>query len=126
MSGSVVHFELPADDLERAQAFYRDAFGWSMNPMPEMQYTMVSTGPVGEDMMPSERGMINGGMAERGGPITAPVVTISVDDIEAALRKVEELGGKAVQGKMPVGDMGFAAYFADTEGNTVGLWQSAG
>lgn len=125
MSGSVVHFELPADDLERAQGFYRDAFGWSINPMPEMHYTMVSTGPVGQDMMPTERGVINGGMAERGGPITAPVITIGVDDLEASLKKVEELGGKTVQGKMAVGDMGFAAYFADSEGNTVGLWQSA-
>ena len=126
MSGGVIHFELPADDAERAQGFYRDAFGWSMNPMPEMHYTMVSTAEVGEDYMPVERGVINGGMAERGGPITAPVITIGVDDIDAALQKVEELGGKTVQGRMPVGDMGFAAYFADTEGNTVGLWQNAG
>lgn len=125
MSGSVVHFELPADDLERAQGFYRDAFGWSINPMPEMQYTMVSTGPVGEDTRPSERGVINGGLAARSGPLAAPVVTIGVDDVDAALQKVEELGGKTVQGKMPVGDMGFAAYFQDTEGNTVGLWQNA-
>jgi predicted enzyme related to lactoylglutathione lyase len=126
MSGSVVHFEIPAEDLGRAQGFYRDAFGWAINPMPEMHYTMVSTGPVGEDMMPTERGMINGGMFERTGNLTAPIVTIGVDDLEASLRKVEELGGKTVQGKMPVGDMGFAAYFADTEGNTVGLWQNAG
>lgn len=125
MSGGVIHFELPADDIERARGFYRDAFGWSMNPMPEMKYTIVSTTEVGEDYMPVERGVINGGMAERGGPITAPVVTLGVDDIDTALRRVEELGGKTVQGKMPVGDMGFTAYFADTEGNTVGLWQNA-
>lgn len=126
MSGGVIHFELPADDAERAQGFYRDAFGWSMNPMPEMHYTMVSTAEAGEDYMPVERGVINGGMAERGGPVTAPVITIGVDDIEASLKKVEDLGGKTVQGRMPVGDMGFAAYFTDTEGNTVGLWQNAG
>lgn len=125
MSGGVIHFELPADDLERAQGFYRDAFGWSMNPMPEMHYTIVSTTEVGEDYMPVERGVINGGMAERGGPITAPVITVGVDDIEAALKRVEELGGRTVQGRMPVGDMGFTAYFSDTEGNTVGLWQNA-
>lgn len=124
MSGGVIHFELPADDVERAQGFYREAFGWSMNPMPEMHYTMVSTAEVGEDFMPLDRGVINGGMAERGGPVTAPVITVGVDDIDAALRKVEELGGKTVQGRMPVGDMGFTAYFTDTEGNTVGLWQN--
>lgn len=125
MSG-VVHFELPADDLERAQGFYRDAFGWTLNAMPEMQYTMVQTSPVGEDFMPTERGVINGGMTARSGPVTAPVVTVGVDDIDTALKRVEDLGGKTVQGKMAVGDMGFAAYFSDTEGNTVGLWQSAG
>ncbi len=47
MNGQVVHFEIPADDVERAQAFYRDAFGWQINPMPEMQYTMVNTTPSG-------------------------------------------------------------------------------
>src|SRR5690606_15349347 len=43
MAGQVVHFEIPADDMERAQAFYREAFGWRLNPMPEMSYTLVTT-----------------------------------------------------------------------------------
>jgi predicted enzyme related to lactoylglutathione lyase len=54
-----------------------------------------------------------------------PVITIDVPDIDAALEKVESLGGKTVSAKMPVGEMGFAAYFADTEGNTIGLWETA-
>jgi predicted enzyme related to lactoylglutathione lyase len=53
------------------------------------------------------------------------VVTIDVDDIDAALTKVGELGGKVVRAKMSVGDMGFAAYFTDSEGNLLGLWQTA-
>jgi predicted enzyme related to lactoylglutathione lyase len=125
MTGQVVHFEIPADDLERARTFYRDAFGWKVNPMPEMNYTMVSTTETNDQGMPTNPGAINGGMAQRGAPLTGPVITIDVADIESALDQVEKLGGQTVRGKEAVGNMGFAAYFADTEGNVVGLWQSA-
>ncbi|OLB80256.1 MAG: glyoxalase [Actinobacteria bacterium 13_2_20CM_2_71_6] len=125
MSGRVVHFEIPADDIERARAFYGEAFGWSITPMPEMNYTVVSTAEADETGVPKERGAINGGMMARQGQITAPVVVIESDDIDAALQAVEKLGGATVEPKMPVGEMGFAAYFSDTEGNVVGLWQNA-
>jgi hypothetical protein len=122
---SVVHFELPADDVERAQAFYREAFDWTMNSMPGMGYTMVGTSPTDESGRPTEPGTINGGMLARQAPITAPVVTIGVEDIDATLNTIEKLGGRTALGKQPVGDMGFSAYFVDTEGNVVGLWQNA-
>jgi hypothetical protein len=122
---SVVHFELPADDVERAQAFYREVFDWSMNSMPGMGYTMVSTSPTDESGRPSEPGTINGGMLARQAPVTAPTVTIGVDDIDATLNTIEKLGGRTALGKQPVGDMGFSAYFVDTEGNVIGLWQNA-
>ena len=125
MAGQVVHFEVPADDVERARKFYTDAFGWQMTPLPEMSYTMVQTGPTDQNGMPGEVGMINGGMMARGGPANAPVITIQVDDIDQALQTVERLGGKTAAARMAVGDMGFAAYFIDLEGNTMGLWQSA-
>jgi uncharacterized protein len=124
MAGQVVHFELPADDVERARKFYSDAFGWRMNPLPQMNYTLVSTATTNPDGTLAEPGAINGGMAARGEPITAPIVTILVDDIDDALATVEKLGGSTVMGRQAVGDMGFSAYFRDTEGNTVGLWQS--
>jgi predicted enzyme related to lactoylglutathione lyase len=126
MTGRVVHFEIPADDLERAQAFYRDAFGWGINAMPEMDYTLVSTGPVDDQGMPTEPGFTNGGMLARQEPVTAPVIVVDVDAIDAALKTVESLGGSVVQGRQAVGDMGFAAYVRDSEGNMLGLWQSAG
>ena len=50
---------------------------------------------------------------------------MGVDDIDAMLQVIEQHGGKVLSAKEPVGDMGFAAYFADTEGNTLGLWQTA-
>jgi uncharacterized protein len=124
MSGKVVHFEIPADDVERAQAFYRDAFGWTINAMPEMAYTIVRTTPTDEAGMPTEPGAINGGLLQRQTPITSPVITVDVEDIDDALRRIEELGGKTARDKFDVGGMGIAAYFTDPEGNVVGLWQN--
>lgn len=124
MTGRIVHFEIPFDDGERARSFYRDAFGWQISEMPELDYTIVTTGPVGDDGVSTEPGYINGGMMQRS-QVSAPVVTIDVDDIDAALAKVESLGGRTVEDKSPVGDMGFAAYFSDSEGNVIGLWQTA-
>jgi predicted enzyme related to lactoylglutathione lyase len=124
MSGRVVHFEVPFDDGDRARSFYAEAFGWDVTPMPEMRYTMVSTGPMGE-MGPSEPGYIGGGMMERTAEMPAPVITLAVDDIDEALQTVGKCGGSTVMEKMAVGEMGFAAYFKDTEGNVMGLWQNA-
>ena len=71
-------------------------------------------------------GFINGGLMSRSESLAgATVVVVDVDDIEAALAKIESLGGSTVQAKLPVGDMGFSAYAKDSEGNVIGLWQTA-
>jgi predicted enzyme related to lactoylglutathione lyase len=75
--------------------------------------------------MPTEPGAINGGMTKRNDQVKNTVITVDVADIDASLKSIEKLGGKTVQKKQPVADMGFTAYFKDTEGNIVGLWQSA-
>ena len=124
MSGKVVHFEVPYDDADRARAFYSDVFGWQIQPVPEFEYNFVQTGPTAESGMPSEPGYVGGGMCARQGPVERPVLTIEVDDISAALATIAEHGGAAVGEPMPVGDMGFAGYFTDSEGNVMGLWQS--
>jgi predicted enzyme related to lactoylglutathione lyase len=126
MSARVVHFEIPFDDADRARSFYRDVFDWQIMAMPEMGYNMVSTGPTSDQGMPTEPGFIGGGMLQRQAPVTTPVITLQVDDIDAALVAVEKHGGKSLGDKMAVGDMGFAAYFNDSEGNLMGLWQNAG
>ncbi|MFC4555801.1 VOC family protein [Georgenia faecalis] len=125
MSGRVIHFEIPFDDRERAKAFYRDVFSWETEEMPELDYVGVSTGPVGEDGMPGEPGYIGGGMTPRDATNGGTVVVLHSADIDADLARVLAHGGKVVTEKEPVGDMGFAAYFTDTEGNVVGLWQNA-
>ena len=125
MSGQVGHFEIPADNPERARKFYAAAFGWKHTVLPGMDYTMVNTGPVDEQGMPKEPGFIGGGIGKRGGPLEHPVITIVVEDLAAAEKTVEKHGGKVIQRKQAVGDgsMGFTAYFKDTEGNVVGLYE---
>ena len=127
MSGRVVHFELPYDDAERARAFYTRVFGWDTMPMPmpDLDYTIVSTGPASEDGQPSEPGYINGGLLSRADASTpSPVVVVDVADLDAALGEVQAAGGTVVTGRTPVGDMGVTAYVRDTEGNVLGLWQT--
>ena len=128
MSNRVVHFEIPFDDGDRARAFYGDVFGWQLVPVPGMEYTMVMTGPTDQETGPTEPGYINGGMFERSPqfPGKAPNLVIDVASIDDALRQVKEAGGAVVGERMAVGDMGFAGYFSDTEGNLVGLWESVG
>ncbi|MGK5678040.1 VOC family protein [Actinoplanes sp. URMC 104] len=121
----VIHFEVPFDDGERATTFYREAFGWELNSMPNFRYTLVTTTPTDEQGRPAEPGGVNGGMLARQGPITAPVITVGVDSIDDALVTIEKLGGKVAIGRQPVGTMGFSAYFHDTEGNLIGLWENA-
>ena len=125
MSGRIVHFELPFDDEARARAFYGELFGWDLQSYPGMDYTMVSTGPTG-DQGPTEPGFINGGMAQRHESLSAPTVVVDVEDIDATLAEVEARGGSVVEGRTPVGEMGWSAYFRDPEGNVVGLWETAG
>jgi len=120
----VVHFEIPVDNLERAKKFYKTAFDWALTPMPQMEYTLLNTVEVDEKNMPKESGAINGGMMKRGEAIKNVVITISVENMDEAIKKVQSLGGKIVQGKMEVPNMGITAYFQDTEGNVLGLWQA--
>jgi predicted enzyme related to lactoylglutathione lyase len=122
--GKVVHFEIPADDLSRAKKFYGNVFGWKMNEVPQMEYVMLGTTESDENGMPREPGAINGGMLKRQDPVRHPVVTIDVESIDDALAEVKKNGGQVVSEKLAVGDMGFTAYFRDSEGNVVGLWQN--
>jgi uncharacterized protein len=123
---SVVHFEIPADDVARAKEFYSSIFGWQLQDMPEMDYTIVRTVEVDEQtQMPTSPGAINGGLMQRTEETPTPVVTIDVESVGEALKQVEGAGGRVVRPRTEIPGMGAFAYFTDTEGNTVGLWESA-
>lgn len=123
----VVHFEIPADDLDRAKAFYDSVFGWQVNtmPVPGGEYTSAVTTPVDQQtQMPTEPGAINGGMMPRNPHTPSPVITIDVDAIDAALEEIEAQGGETVQPRTALEGMGAFAYFKDSEGNVMGLWET--
>jgi uncharacterized protein len=126
MTGRVVHFEVPYDDADRARAFYSDVFGWAIQPVPEFDYNFVQTGPTHDTGAPTEPGYIGGGMFQRQPDISRPIITIEVDDVDKALVTIAKNGGAAVGEPQHVGDMGIAAYFTDSEGNLMGIWQSLG
>jgi predicted enzyme related to lactoylglutathione lyase len=121
----VVHFEIPADDIDRAKEFYGSIFGWQLSDMPEMDYTIVQTTAVDEQQMPTEPGAINGGLMRRSADTpSSPVLTIDVESIDQALKQVEASGGQVVRPRTEIPGMGAYAYFKDPEGNTLGLWEN--
>ena len=123
----VVHFEIPVDDDARAKSFYGSVFGWGLDDADMgggVTYTTVMTVPVDERMMPTEPGAINGGLMQRSKDTPTPVITIGVDAIDDTMKKIEAGGGTVVQPRTEIPNMGAYAYFKDTEGNVVGLWET--
>jgi predicted enzyme related to lactoylglutathione lyase len=121
----IVHFEIPADDEDRARNFYREAFGWQLQEMPELQYTIVMTTPVDQQtQLPTEPGAINGGLMKRSADTPSPVLTVDVASIDDSLKQIEAGGGSTVKPRTEIPGMGAFAYFKDTEGNVMGLWET--
>jgi predicted enzyme related to lactoylglutathione lyase len=121
----IVHFEIPADDEARARDFYREVFGWQLQEMPELDYTLAMTTPVDEQtQLPTEPGAINGGLMKRSADTPTPVLTIDVESIDRALKEIESRGGSVVRGRTEIPGMGAFAYFKDSEGNVMGLWET--
>jgi uncharacterized protein len=125
----VVHFEITYDDQERAKDFYRSVFDWELydNDMGNgVNYTTAMTVPTDDTTrLPKEPGAINGGFTGKSKETPAPVITIGVASIDDTLKKVEASGGKVVTPRTPIPDMGAFAYFTDSEGNTMGLFESS-
>jgi predicted enzyme related to lactoylglutathione lyase len=124
----VVHFEIPVDDAARAKEFYRAAFGWQLEDADMGGgniYTTVTTTPIDEQSrLPTDPGAINGGLMQRTQETPVPVITIGVDAIDDAMKKVEAGGGSVVQPRTEIPNMGAFAYFKDSEGNVLGLWEN--
>jgi predicted enzyme related to lactoylglutathione lyase len=121
----VVHFEIPFDDKKRAMKFYAEAFDWKLTDMAEMNYVMAETAAVNEQRMPREPGAINGGLFQRPKEAPHPVIYVGVSSVEQALKKAQAAGGKVVTPLTPIPGMGAYARVTDTEGNVLGLFESA-
>jgi len=121
MPNPIVHFEIPADDVARAQTFYQNVFGWKIKQMPMpaggLEYFGVTTRKEGE-------AGINGGLMKRnmpGQPFANYVAVKSIDDF---LAKVTANGGNVVLPRQEIAPgMGSIAVFKDTEENMMGLYQ---
>ena len=115
--GRVVHFELPADDPERAVNFYQKALGWTIKKWDgPVEYWLVMTGP--ED----EPG-IDGGLAPRSELQVGAVNTVDVASVDEVTARVEAHGGKVVHPKHPVPGVGWMTYCEDTEGTVFGVME---
>ena len=122
----VVHFEIPTNDVARAKEFYGSIFEWELQDydMGDESYTIAMTVPVDDKQTPKESGAINGGLMKRTSKTPVPVITIGVDSVDDALKKVEAGGGTVVQPRTEIPNMGAFAYFKDTEANVMGLWET--
>jgi len=113
----VVHFEINADDPERAAKFYQEIFGWKIKKWEgPIDYWLVSTGPEGQPG-------IDGGIMKRMNPQASTYNTVDVPSVDEFSTKITENGGKVVVPKTAVPGVGYMAYCADTEGNVFGIMQ---
>lgn len=122
----VVHFEIQADDLDRAREFYGAVFGWTFEDYSQMTgapYWGVVTGP-------EDTPGINGGLLRRPAPAAvaeqgtnAFVCTVEVEDFDATATAVLQAGGVVALPKYALPGMAWQGYFLDTEGNTFGIHQ---
>jgi len=117
---TIVHFEVPADDVERSRKFYSDLFGWKMEKWPGMEsgmdYWIINT-------TDNEGGKaVGGGMMKRQNPQQGITNFIDVTSVDEYSAKVQSLGGKIVAPKQAVPTMGYFAVCLDTENNTFGIW----
>jgi predicted enzyme related to lactoylglutathione lyase len=120
----VVHFHIPAEDMERAKKFYSEIFGWKTIPTGmDNDYTIVQTAATDKEGMLLESGAINGALYLRESPGEHPIIIINVPSIADYLEKIQSSGGGVVTPNSPVGDFGFYAEIKDSEGNLVGLFQ---
>jgi len=116
-AANIVWFEIPADNPERAKTFYKNLFGWNINPFPGSDdYWHIDTG--GADETP------DGALKKRKRPEEPIINYVSVNSVDKYADKIAKLGGKICMAKTAVPQMGYFAVCQDTEGNSFGIWQS--
>ena len=116
---TICHFQIPAEDIERAKKFYTELFGWKMEKCSgTMEYWMITT------TTPSGEKGVDGGMIKRQHPQQPITIYIDVPSVDEYAAKVEKLGGKVVVPKMAVPKVGYFAVCIDTENNVFALWET--
>jgi len=118
----VVHFEIHAENPQRAIKFYETVLGWQFSQWGGQDYWLITTGP-------KDQPGIDGGLVPRRGlidgeAVIAYVCTVDVSSLDETITAVEANGGAIALPKMPVPTVGWLAYFKDTEGNIFGAMQA--
>ena len=111
---TVMHFEIPADDVGRAKSFYSKLFGWEIKEIPGMDYWIITT--KGEKA-------VGGGLMKRQDAQQQIINYIDVSSLDKYAAEVEKLGGKIVVPKTAIPEMGYFAICLDTEKNTFGIFE---
>ena len=112
-----IHFEIPAENPQRAIDFYSKLFGWKFQKWEgPVEYWLIETGD------PAEPG-IDGGLMPRQHPNQPCANTVGVADVDATLAAAVAGGGAVALPKMPVPGVGWLAYIKDTEGHILGIMQ---
>ena len=120
MNHTVIHFEIPADDLDKMTAFYKNVCDWKYHEIPEMQYTTIGTVPIDEKGMLQEPG-VNGGIYKRTERAQVPLNYISVEDVDEFIDRAARNGGRVRSTKMYIPRVGDIAVIEDPEGNPLGI-----
>ena len=116
---TIVHFDIPAENIKRAKNFYEKLFDWKIEPVPgPMEYYNITT----KDEKGNEG--IAGGIVQRELPEQKITNFIGVSSINEYIKKIENLGGKILMPKTTIPGFGYLATFIDTEGNTLGIWET--
>jgi len=112
----VIHFEINADNPEKATKFYEKVFGWKISKWKgPVDYWNVSTGEKDEPG-------IDGAIMKRMDKGTT-FLFVNVPSVDESLKKIVKAGGKIVTKKTAIPTVGYSAYVKDTEGNIFGLFQ---
>ena len=120
---TIIHFEIPADDIEKLSKFYSELFGWKIEKTPgPIDYWMIQTVQTYEKELPI-RPSVNGGMVKRQNPQHKPVNYIAVESVDDYSKKIEALGGKIIVPKMEVSGIGWWAFAMDPEDNQFAILQ---
>lgn len=113
----IIHFDIAADQPERAVQFYKKVFGWKIEKWEgPTDYWLIQTGEA------IEQG-IHGGLGKREDPSQSVTSYISVSSVDDYLAKIVSNGGKIILPKTPIPGIGYIATFKDTEGNLLGIMQ---
>ncbi|MCL4430340.1 MAG: VOC family protein [Chloroflexi bacterium] len=123
MDHTIMHFEIPAVNIEKLKKFYEEVFGWQITQAEgPIEYWLIQTVPVDANGMLLRPG-VNGGMYKKQQPDVKPVNYFAVESISDFLAKIEKLGGKVIQPKQEVPNVGWIAAAEDPEGNQFALLQ---